>query len=216
MEDTIICHNCGTEVNAKTYDKNAGLCDPCFKDWEFQEQEQFEQVDRLVEKLQEAGCEVGWSDLKNLAIEILSEDATDSNYIAGRFEVSEEMAVKIIRVVNLFNAMDSIPEPEYTEDGQEDQNWLGAIRKIMKPAYLEASEVAVDYLNIHDIEELDSGNDFKDKFTPDQQKALNTISTVLWQTMIAALEQEGIYNEEWDDSNAFNAIWQQIGIAHFG
>jgi hypothetical protein len=189
-----------------------------------------EKVDVLVSKFREANVRLGWSNDVGLAIEALMGDCYDVYYVASRFEVTEEHAKKIVGIVNDFLKELEESEIEHAkivekdgeryidpmEDGQEDQLWLGKIREIMKAAYLEASEVAVDYLSAYDIEELDSANDFKDRFTPDQGKSINTIATVAWQMLIAAHEQEGLLDEEHRDSDFFQAVSQQIDIAHFG
>ena len=97
-------------------------------------------------------------------------------------------------------------------------NYLKDIREILKPAIKEAIEVAIDGHRAFDIEDLDDANDMKSEFNPDEGICLNTISTVIWQAMVEALNQEdlGKDSETFDTDNAFQAIFQQIAIAHFG
>lgn len=97
-------------------------------------------------------------------------------------------------------------------------NHLEKIRKIMLEAFKQASEVATDYHQAFDMNLLDSANDFKKHFSDDQQVGLNNISTVLWQTLIAGIEWEDVFHGDPEDDaiDAFDAIFQQIAIAHFG
>jgi hypothetical protein len=166
-----------------------------------------EKIDALVRKFEEEDIRLGWSDLKGLAIEVLLDPPFDHHYIASRFEVTPDHAKHIIEIVDDFLDI---------KDGEEDELWLGTIRKYMKGAYLSTSKIASDYLDIHEIEGLDYANDFKDKFTSEQQKSLNMIATVIWQTMIAAIEAEGLMDEEWKWFECFDAVFEQVKIAHFG
>ena len=98
------------------------------------------------------------------------------------------------------------------------RNALIEIREILSPAIKDAIEVAIDYHRAFDIEDLDNANDMKSEFNPDEGTVLNAISTVIWQAMVEALKQEdlGEDSETFDTDNAFQAIFQQIAIAHFG
>jgi len=98
------------------------------------------------------------------------------------------------------------------------RNALIDVREILTPAIKDAIEVAIDYHRAFDIEDLDNANDMKSEFNPDEGMVLNAISTVIWQAMVVALKQEdlGEDSETFDTANAFQAIFQQIGISHFG
>ena len=71
-------------------------------------QEQLDQlkIEVLVKALKHAKCEVGWSDLEEIAVEFLMEDINDGigesgwGYISARYETTEEMAKKIIKTLD--------------------------------------------------------------------------------------------------------------------
>lgn len=91
---------------------------------------------------------------------------------------------------------------------------LEKIRELYNTMYLETSELAVDLHRALDIEVLDNANDLKGVFSEDQEKSLNVIATLVWQMMVGALRIEGL--ESRLDDKSFEAIFDQIRIAHFG
>lgn len=87
---------------------------------------------------------------------------------------------------------------------------LQAIAEIMTSAYIEASDIAMDYLQEHGVEGLDEPGEF----TEEQSKELAVIGTVVWQTIAAALRAEDFDPSK--DGDTFDAVMRQVQLAHFG
>jgi hypothetical protein len=64
--------------------------------------DEVEMVQNLTKELEDAGCEVGWSDLEGLAMEALADGSMDRYYIMARFETSSDMAGLIMAVLDNF------------------------------------------------------------------------------------------------------------------
>jgi hypothetical protein len=64
--------------------------------------DEVEMVQSLTKELEDAGCEVGWSDLEGLALEALADGSMDRYYIMARFETSHDMAGLIMAVLDNF------------------------------------------------------------------------------------------------------------------
>ena len=87
---------------------------------------------------------------------------------------------------------------------------LESMAKIMESAYLECSDIAMDYLTENGVEGLDEQGDFTD----DESKSLAIIATVMWQAIFAALRVEDFKPNK--DGRNLDALVRQIYLAHFG
>lgn len=92
---------------------------------------------------------------------------------------------------------------------------LSQIRAHYKKVYrVNTKQLTEELHNLHNFDGLDSANDYVDSFGKETGEKLNRIATCVWQMVIGTMEQEGIDGDDLHD--AFDAIFQQVAIAHFG
>ena len=87
---------------------------------------------------------------------------------------------------------------------------LQSIAKIMETAYQKTSGIASKYHEEHGVKGLYEPGDFGEK----ESRQLAIISTVVWQTIAAALRSEDFKPD--NDGETFEAIIKNVLLAHFG